>query len=103
MLGSPVSPQDSPVLFGWGVITTNSCGAKQQVEHAPIFKRFLEKIKPGKLEFTDPPESVTPIRIDANGFQVRDQEARDQESEERVEYFLLGTEPELATDQVSKP
>ena len=39
---------------------------------------------------------MTPIRIDANGFQVRDQEARDQESEERLEYFLLGTEPELA-------
>ena len=36
------------------------------------------------------------MRVDTHGFQVREEESQDHDSKARREYFLLGTEPELA-------
>lgn len=79
----------------WKKATGGSVGA-------PIFKRFIETIAPGTLEFPQHPESIIALSIDEDGYQLRSVNAKGapQKARGRREYYLNGTEPDMAPEKV---
>jgi penicillin-binding protein 1A len=81
----------------WKKATGGSVGA-------PIFKRFIETIEPGALEFPPAPESIVVLNINEDGYQVRPVNPQEvqQSTRGKPEYFLKGTEPDIAPEKLEK-